>query len=123
LAPEFLTKFGSWFLRRPEGHVEMLDVLTGTIGKVADTHEEFVRLVNEPVWQEAYLLSELVNELHQHGTVPGPGRCYALAPHPALGGPNPANGEWVDPRFVMLMDIGLWQTVCAQALQDIGRDV
>ena len=33
------------------------------------------------------------------------GQCYALAPHPAIGGPNPANGERVDPRLVKYMDI------------------
>jgi hypothetical protein len=58
LAPEFLNKFGSWFLRRPEGHVEMLDVLTGTIDKVANSYEEFIGLVNEPGWQEVYLLRQ-----------------------------------------------------------------
>jgi hypothetical protein len=27
----FMSKFGTWFLRRPEGHVEMLDVSTGEV--------------------------------------------------------------------------------------------
>jgi hypothetical protein len=120
LAPTFLNKFGSWFLRRPEGHVEVLDVLCGSVEHVADSYEEFIRLVNEPRWQEAYLLSELVFELYRQGKVPGPGQCYALAPHPALGGPNPANGEAVDPQFVMVMEIGLWQSLCGQLLRDLG---
>lgn len=116
VAPAFLNKFGSWFLRRPEGHVEMLDVFTGLLHRVAATYEEFVREVNEPWWQEVYLLSELVYQLHEAGKVPGPGQCYALAPHPALGGPNPTNGEAVDPRFVMVTDIAVWQSICAQSL-------
>jgi hypothetical protein len=116
LAPEFLNKFGSWFLRRPEGHVEMLDVLTGTIDKVANSYEEFIGLVNEPGWQEVYLLSELVYELHQQGTVPGSGQCYALVPHPAIGGPNPATSDRIDPQFVMVMDIPVWQSLCSQFL-------
>jgi hypothetical protein len=119
-APEFLNKFGSWFLRRPEGHVEMLDVFTGRVEKVADSNEEFVGLVNEGWWQEVYLLSELVYELHQRGIIPGPGQCYALAPHPAVGGPNPANGEKVDARFVMVMDIPAWQSLCSQFCQRPG---
>jgi hypothetical protein len=117
LAPEFLSKFGSWFLRRPEGHVEMLDVLDGTVEKVADSYHEFIRLVNEPWWQEVYLLSGLVNELHRHGKVPGPGQCYVLSPHPAFGGRNPTNGEAVDPRFVLVMDIDQCQLLCVTLLR------
>src|SRR5689334_8679016 len=64
VAPAFLSKFGFWFLRRPEGHVEMLDVFTGRLQRVADGQDEFVRDVNEQWWQEAYLLSELVFQLH-----------------------------------------------------------
>ena len=29
---------------------------------------------------------------------------------------NPANGDAVDPRFVMVMDVAVWQSLCAQAL-------
>jgi hypothetical protein len=116
VSPIFLNKFGSWFFRRPEGHIDMLDVFNGALQKIADSYEEFQREVNEQWWQEVYLLSELVRELHQQGKIPGPGQCYALAPHPALGGRNPANGERVDPRFVMVMDIVVWQSVCVQSL-------
>jgi hypothetical protein len=120
LAPEFLNKFGSWFLRRAEGQIEMVNVLTGTLEKVADSYQEFISLVNEQWWQEVYLLSELVYQLHQHGTIPGPGQCYALAPHPAAGGPNPVNGDPVDPRFVMVMDIAVWQALCSQFFRGRG---
>jgi hypothetical protein len=118
LAPEWLNKFGSWFFRRPEGHVEMLDVLTGTIEKVADSYQQFIAFANQPAWQEVYLLSRRVYELHERGTIPGAGQCYALAPHPLLGGPNPISGEPVDPGFVMVMDIGAWQFFCSQLLRD-----
>lgn len=117
LAPEFLNKFGSWFFRRPEGHVEMLDVLNGKVEKVADTYEDFIGLVNQQRWQELYLLSELVYNLHQQEKIPGQKQCYALAPHPAIGGPNPTNNDPIDPRFVSIMDIGVWQGLCAQFLQ------
>ncbi len=121
LAPAFLNKFGSWFLQRPEGHVELLDVLCGTVEQVAASYEEFISLVNDQTWQETYLLSELVFALHQQGKIPGPGQCYTLAPHPALGGPNPVAGQPVDPRFVSIMDIGVWQSLCVQFLH--GTDL
>jgi hypothetical protein len=116
VAPEFLSRFGFWFLRRPEGHVDMLDVFSGTLERCAATNEEFVQLVNEPWWQEAYLLSDLVAELHDVGKVPGPRQCYSLAPHPALGGPNPLLGDSIDAKFVMVMDMVVWQSLCAQSL-------
>src|SRR5262245_39231648 len=120
VAPAFLSKFGTWFLRRPEGYVEMLDVFTGTVHRVADSYEDFLAEVNQQWWQEVYLLSELVLHLHEAGKVPGPGQCYALAPHPALGGPNPLNGDAVDPRFVMLMEVFVWQEICWQAVSGRG---
>lgn len=115
VAPAFLSRFGSWFLRRPEGHVEMLDVFTGRLDRIAEHYDDLVRDVNERWWQEVYLLSELVEQLHGSGKVPGPRQCYAI-PHPALGRPNPANGEAIDPRFVTIMDVPIWQSICAQAL-------
>src|SRR5215212_3983138 len=56
IAPAFLSKFGWWFLRRPEGHVDMLDVFAGQLQRVAETYDAFVRDVNEQWWQEVYLL-------------------------------------------------------------------
>jgi hypothetical protein len=117
LYPEFLHKFGSWFLHRPEGFVEMLDVLNGEVVRVADSHEEFRARVNDRAWQEDYLLSEVVYSLHQAGKVAGPRQCYAIAPHPMLGGPNPTAGQQIDPQFVMIMDINVWQSLCSQFVQ------
>ena len=116
VAPAFVTKFGFLYLRRPEGHVEVLDVFTGMLSRVADSYEELVREVNQVWWQETYLFSKLIFDLHEAGKIPGPGQCYALCPHPALGGPNPLNGDAVDPRFVMVMDVNLWESLCAQSL-------
>lgn len=116
VAPAFMTKFGSWFLRRPEGHVEFLDVLSGTVTRANATYDAFVQELNEQWWQEIFLHSELVLQLHNAGKIPAPGQCFALAPHPAVGGPNPMDGDTVDPRFVTLMDIPVWQSICAQSL-------
>ncbi len=116
VAPAFMSKFGTWFLRRPKGHVEMLDVFTGEVVRVSDTYEQFVGDVNDPTWQEAYLLSPLVFQLHREGKIAGPGQCYGLAPHPAFGGPNPLTGDPVDTRFVMVLDIAVWQDLCRQAV-------
>ena len=120
VSPVFLNKFGFIFLRRPEGQIEVLNVFTGQLERVADTYDNFIREVNEQWWQEIYLLSELVFQLRAAGKVPGRGQCYALCPHPALGGPNPINGDAIDPKFMVVMDVVVWQSLCAQML-GVGR--
>ena len=116
IAPAFLNKFGVWFLRRPDGAVDMLDVFAGEVERVAPSYEAFIANVNDRPWQEIYLLSRHVLALHQVGKIPAPGECYAIAPHPALGGPNPLAGDAVDPQLVMTMPIGAWQSICAQVV-------
>ena len=109
-----MSKFGFWFLHRPEGHIEMLDVYTGQLQRIADTYDGFWSEVNQQWWQETYLFSELVFQLHQSGKIPGPGQCYALAPHPALGGPTPSAADAIDPKFVTVTDVVVWQSICAR---------
>ena len=116
IAPIFLNKFGSWFLMRPAGHVEMLDVLSGEVSTVAPTHEAFKSMVNDRDWQERHLLSRLVFDLHDALKVPALNECYAIKPHPAVGGPNPARGEPVQLDQVMVISLRVWQSICRQAL-------
>lgn len=117
VSPLFLNMFGQWFLRRPEGHVDFFDVFSGQLKTIAPTHETFAGCVNDGGWQEEYLLSKVVFMRHEAGKVPTAGECYALAPHLHFGGPNPSKGENIDPRFVLTMDVTIWQSLCAQALQ------
>jgi hypothetical protein len=114
VAPRFLNKFGSWFLERRSGVIEMLDVLLGEVRIVAPSFELFQALVNTQSWQEEFLLSETVYELHEVGTVPGHGQCYAIAPHPAVGGPLPTVEAGLPPRSVQVMSLRLWQSFCRQ---------
>jgi hypothetical protein len=107
VAPVFMSKFGDWFLRRPDGSTGELSVIEGTYSPVASTPEEFTRLVNTQKWQEEHLLSIQVAQLHDRGMIPSAGECYAFAPHPALTGR-------IDIERAMLMDIGVWQHICAQ---------
>jgi hypothetical protein len=107
VAPVFMSKFGDWFLRRPDGNTAELSVIEGTFNTISRTPEEFSSCVNTQEWQEVHLLSRQVHELHQRGLVPGPGQCYAFAPHPAFTGK-------LELGTVMLMDIVVWQSICAQ---------
>lgn len=110
VAPVFMSKFGDWFLRRLDGGTDELSVIEGTYTSVASTPDEFTSLVNSQAWQEQHLLSFQVAQLHERSIIPQAGQCYAFAPHPALIGR-------IDIERVMLMDIGVWQHICAQHFQ------
>ena len=70
LSPLFMTKFGDWFLRRPNGTTEMLDIIDGNLSVVAQTPEEFQQFMNDPAWQEEFLLSLVVYGFHEKGIIP-----------------------------------------------------
>ena len=114
VGPRFLNRFGCWFLQRPDGSVHLLDVFYGDLEEVAPTFEAFQNLVNDPGWQQVYLLSGLVAELHANGVVASGTSCYAIAPHPSIGGPDPWGSEPVPPSSIMVMDVLPWQGLCSQ---------
>lgn len=107
--PLYMSKFGDWFLRHPDGSTSELSVLEGTHIKLATTPEEFVALMNTPEWQEDHLLSLVVFQLHKIGLVPAEGQCYGFEPPPMLSGK-------IEAAHAMIMPIGAWQSVCAQLL-------
>jgi hypothetical protein len=107
--PSFMSKFGDWYLRLPDGATDELSVVEGTYNRIASAPEEFAALVNSREWQEDHLMSLQVLELHSRGLVPGPNHCYAFAPHPTVVGR-------IDLDQAMLMDIGAWQHICADLL-------
>lgn len=114
LRPVFLSKFGDWFLRCPDGSIQMLSVLEGKLLPIAASAEEFHSAVNSTEWQEKYFRSHLVEELHGEGRVPGRGKCYAFAPHPCLGGS-------IGRQQVIVVDIPVWQQFCSQFFRPSPR--
>jgi len=80
------SKFGDWFLERPDGTVEMLDAIEGTLEQVASSYAEFQQLINTPEKQELWLLSELVFTLHEKSIIPTSGECYSFKLPLVLGG-------------------------------------
>jgi len=107
VVPVFMSKFGDWFLRRPDGGTDEFSVIEGTYSSIASTPEEFSSLVNTQAWQEQHLLSIQISQLHGRGIIPKAGQCYGFAPHPVLSGR-------IDIERAMLFEIGIWQHICAQ---------
>lgn len=110
VAPLFMSKFGDWFLRLPDGSTTELSVIEGTYSTTASTPEEFTNLVNTAKWQEEHLMSLIVQQLHDRKVFPLAGQCYGFAPHPVLVGR-------IDVDRAMVMEIGVWQYLCAQTVQ------
>lgn len=110
VAPVFMSKFGDWFLRLPDGRTDELSVIGGTYETVALTPDEFTKLVNTPEWQEKHLMSFFVLKLHERGMIPKQGQCYGFAPHPIWVGR-------IELEQAMLMDIRVWQHICAQSVE------
>ncbi|RYD69983.1 MAG: hypothetical protein EOP84_27450 [Verrucomicrobiaceae bacterium] len=107
-APIFMSKFGDWFLRRPDDSTDELSIIEGTLVRIAATAEEFASLVNNAQWQEQHLLSSHVAQLHQRGLIPGRGQCYGFAPHPILTGR-------INIDSAQVMSISVWQFIAAQS--------
>jgi hypothetical protein len=106
VAPVFMSKFGDWFLRRPDGSTVELSALGGTFETIARTPEEFDACVNRRDWQELHLLSLQIYDLHQRGIIAGSGQCYGFVRHPAFVGK-------IEVSSAMVMDIPVCQSICA----------
>jgi hypothetical protein len=104
----FMSKFGNWFLRRRDGTTDELSVIDGTLQRVANNDQEFAACVNRIEWQEEHLLSFHVLKLHERGLIPGPGECYAFAPHPVFTGR-------IELSHAHVTSIPVWQSIAAQS--------
>ncbi len=122
LAARYMNRFGCWFIQRPEGHVELLDVFFGQVEQIASSFEEFESQMNDPAWQEVYLLSKQVFDLHLSGKVAAGTSCYAIVPPPLLGGPDPWASDRISPESVMVLDAVVLQGIYSQVfLQSCGH--
>lgn len=108
------SKFGDWFLLRPNGAVEMLDAIEGTLEQVASSHAEFKELINTQEKQEKWLLSEFVFTLHENDVIPARGECYSFKLPLILGG----NAEL---KNVEVCDFRLWVSICGQIHEESRR--
>ena len=114
--PVFISKFGDWFLRRPDDGIDKLSVIEGTCSEVASTHQELNSLLKSQAWQREHLFSFEVLQLCERGLVPQRGQCYGFIPHPALSG-------HINTNHAMPMEIGLWQHICARHFLSAAPDV
>lgn len=109
----FLNRFGCFFLDRTDGRVEMLDVFYGQLEPIAETAAEFEAMLTDPSWRQVYLLSEYVSRLHQAGKIAAEHDCYAIAPPPLVGGPDPWGEPSLAVEAAMVMEVEVLQRLYA----------
>jgi hypothetical protein len=85
--PLVLSKFGDWFLADPEGRVHWLELIGGTFSRVAESVEEFERLMEQPENLRRWFLPGWCYALYDSGQVPGEGQCFGFKIPPKLGAP------------------------------------
>jgi hypothetical protein len=115
--PLFASRFGTLFYARQNGTCVMLDVFFGDVQELAPDVATLTEFARNPAWQETYLLAASVRALHAEGVVAGGTECYAIAPHPAVGGPDPWAEEVLDPAAIMVLEGGPWQELCVDFLR------
>lgn len=90
LPPEFtvwlMNKYGDLFLIAPDGSVHMLDIGAGSLTKLAESRDDFSRLIDEDENAEDWLMIPLVDRLVEAGVHLKPGECYSFLTPPILGG-------------------------------------
>jgi hypothetical protein len=90
LPPEFtvwlVNRFGDLFLAPPDGTVHMLDVGAGTLTKLAQSRDDFLRKIDEGDDGDDWLMIPLVDRLTAAGIVTGCGECYSYRIPPVMGG-------------------------------------
>lgn len=117
VTPLFLNRFGCWFFEQPDGTIALLDVFFGQVEQIADSRAAFESCTQNPAWQETYLLHDFVVRLIFEGKGASGSSCYAIAPHPIAGGPDPWEGDELDTASVMVMECLPWQSTCSQMVR------
>ena len=115
--PLFASRFGTLFYARQDGTCCMLDVFFGEVQELAPDVATLALFLREPSWQETYLLASSVRAAAAAGRVARGTECYAIAPHPAVGGPDPWAEACLDPAALMVLEGARWQEQCVDFLR------
>lgn len=111
VTPVGASTFGHLFFKRPEGHVEQLDVLEGGVHHAASHLEEFGLLLNSRPWRDTNLLSHGVGLARSKGLRRTKGQFFGFAHHPGQSGR-------IDWTSLACFDAKEWHAICAKALDN-----
>lgn len=78
--------YGDLFLVYEDGSVHMLDVGRGSVERLAESRDDFLRKLDEDSNANDWLMIPLVERLNEAGRTLSAGRCYSFITPPVLGG-------------------------------------
>lgn len=105
--PVAISAFGDWFLMEKNGTIRHLCMLQGTFEMVARNQADFQLKMNDPNWQETFLLSSLIGTLKQQGITRSEAQCFGFQIHPVFGGVAESSN-------VVVLDLLVWNSICHQ---------
>jgi hypothetical protein len=81
-----MNHYGDLFLILPDVSVHMLEIGAGPLTKLAESRDDFARLIDEDDNAKDWLMIPLVDRLVAMGVLLRPGECYSFLPPLVLGG-------------------------------------
>lgn len=81
-----VSAIGDLFLKDAEGHILWLDAGAARLNRVADSADEFKRLMQMTEHADVWFVPELIGDLIVSGKCLTPGQCYSYQVPPMLGG-------------------------------------
>lgn len=81
-----MNRYGDLFLILPDGSIHMMDIGDGSLTKMAESKDEFSRIIDEDGNADDWLMIPLVDRLVAAGVLLQPGKCYSHLTPPVLGG-------------------------------------
>ena len=81
-----MNRFGDLFIVMDSGSVHLLHVCDGSAEKVAESREDFCRLVDEDNNGNDWFMIPFIDKLVAAGKLLKEGRCYSFVLPPVLGG-------------------------------------
>jgi hypothetical protein len=92
-----MNRFGDLFLTLPDGSIHMLDICGGSLSKLAESRDEFTRVIDEDDNADDWLMIPLVERLVEAGVLLELGQCYSFVTPPILGGEYSVENTMVVP--------------------------
>lgn len=81
-----MNNFGDMFLRDENGAIHFLELVSGTITKIAESAIKFEQSAKETENRRTWFLTILLTELEQAGMTLAKGQCFGYKIPPILGG-------------------------------------
>lgn len=107
--PWLMSRFGDLFFEAPDGSIQFLDTLEGTITPFAENKKAAEQKISDPEIQKRYLTSETVALLEERGMKLKEGELYIYVPHPSVVGK-------VDVNSIQVMSMNVVISIYGQLL-------